>query len=96
MKKKEQPKVKKSMSMILTNLTRNQVKLLLYLCESPNRSGFACGKEQGGSAAQLFRQGLINKSGRVGILQNWQAVDKIGEEPLNIKLLKEIWRSFNG
>lgn len=81
----------KSMSKKLSNLTKTQVKLLVYLSGQLGMTGFAQGTENANAIAQLKKLGFVKQMGRVGSKTRYQAFSLSVEDR---RLLKELDRSF--
>jgi hypothetical protein len=53
----------------------SQMKILLRLWDSPDKMGFAEGRDEGGSVKELYKQGLVEPTGKVGRRIRWKLVD---------------------
>lgn len=62
-----------------------QMNILLRLWNSPNKMGFAEGREEGGSLKELNRKGLVEPAGKVGRKIRWKlASDKVKQRDINL------------
>lgn len=52
----------------------SQMKILMRLWDNPEKMGFAEGRDEGGSVKELYKQGLVEPSGRVGRRIRWKLV----------------------
>ena len=75
----------------INRLPLAQMRILLRLWNSPNKMGFAEGREEGGSVKELSRKGLVEPAGKVGRRIRWKLVNRrIKQKNINLmsKLVK--------